>query len=225
MPNILDFNDKGGAIIEIPQFLNPNKKGTIMIEVPKFEPSLIFFKNPSLQLLEIEKDIPFTDTRKRQNFLVKYKDVLSKYVSKNADFGKSYWNRYKKKNTISVYYEPFGIRISISYYQLRHSLAWYMQSGLESAINQEKQSLEVLYGFLRICDEDLLDRVIAIIRNAVSPLEARYNLIKDCGFSEIQALSIVTMRLRNLTSLLAESLKEDIKPCEEMKSFLEELKD
>jgi hypothetical protein len=223
MAKILDFNDKGGASIDIPQFLDSDEKDTVMVEIPEFpHTSLIFFKEPSIQLIEIDQDIPLADSDEKREFLMKYKNVLAKYMSKNVDFGKTYWNCYKNKNTVSVNYNPHSIRISVSNYELRRSLAWYIQSHLESEITLQKDELEISHSSLRLCDKDLKERLLKTIRSSESILEAENKLI-EFGFSEIQAKHILNMRLKTMNELSGERLKENIKLLEEMKSFLEEL--
>ena len=71
---------------------------------------------------------------------------------------------------------------------------------------------------------DNLDAVIALIRRAQSPDEARAGLMSQFGLSEIQASAILEMRLQRLTQLerqkLIEEYKEVLKQIEYLKSVL-----
>ncbi|MEQ1792577.1 MAG: DNA gyrase subunit A [Nitrospira sp.] len=71
---------------------------------------------------------------------------------------------------------------------------------------------------------DNLDAVIALIRRAQSPDEARAGLMSQFGLSEIQATAILEMRLQRLTQLerqkLIEEYQEVLKQIEYLKSIL-----
>ena len=58
---------------------------------------------------------------------------------------------------------------------------------------------------------DHLDEVIALIRKAKNPAEAKIQLISRFSFSEIQAQSILEMRLQRLTNLEREKILQDYK--------------
>ena len=71
---------------------------------------------------------------------------------------------------------------------------------------------------------DNLDEVIALIRKAKNPAEAKTQLISRFSFSEIQAQSILEMRLQRLTNLEREKIiqdyKEILKTIERLKAIL-----
>jgi DNA gyrase subunit A len=71
---------------------------------------------------------------------------------------------------------------------------------------------------------DHLDRVIALIRQAASPEEARTGLVQQFGLSQVQAQAILDMRLQRLTQLEREKLvteyQETIKRIEYLRSVL-----
>ncbi|MEK7337017.1 MAG: DNA gyrase subunit A [Nitrospirota bacterium] len=71
---------------------------------------------------------------------------------------------------------------------------------------------------------DNLDAVIALIRRAQSPDEARAGLMSQFGLSEIQASAILEMRLQRLTQLerqkLIDEYKDVLKQIEYLKSIL-----
>ncbi len=71
---------------------------------------------------------------------------------------------------------------------------------------------------------DHLDEVIALIRKAKNPAEAKSQLISTFSFSAIQAQSILEMRLQRLTNLEREKIQQDyleiIKTIERLKQIL-----
>jgi DNA gyrase subunit A len=71
---------------------------------------------------------------------------------------------------------------------------------------------------------DHLDEIIALIRKAKNPPEAKSQLISRFSFSEIQAQSILEMRLQRLTNLEREKIIQDyreiLKTIERLKAIL-----
>jgi len=71
---------------------------------------------------------------------------------------------------------------------------------------------------------DHLDEVIALIRKAKNPAEAKSQLISTFSFSAIQAQAILEMRLQRLTNLEREKIQEDyleiIKTIERLRQIL-----
>jgi len=77
----------------------------------------------------------------------------------------------------------------------------------------------ILEGFVKALDR--LDHVIALIRAAQSPAEARRGLIDTFAFTEIQAQAILDLQLQRLTGMEREKI---LKEYEETKARIEELK-
>nr|WP_298997960.1 DNA gyrase subunit A [uncultured Allomuricauda sp.] len=73
-----------------------------------------------------------------------------------------------------------------------------------------------------IIASDNIDEVIAIIRGSSNVEEARNSLMERFKLTEIQAKAIVEMRLRQLTGLEQDKLREEY---EELKKTIEDLKD
>ena len=73
-----------------------------------------------------------------------------------------------------------------------------------------------------IIASDNIDEVIALIKASKNAEDARDNLIKKFKLSEIQAKAIVEMRLRQLTGLEQDKLRNEY---EEIKKLIEDLKD
>ena len=72
---------------------------------------------------------------------------------------------------------------------------------------EAQKRAHVLEGLLIALDN--IDEVIALIRAAASPDEARVKLMERFSFSEIQAKAILDMRLQRLTGLERDKLKEE----------------
>jgi DNA gyrase subunit A len=69
---------------------------------------------------------------------------------------------------------------------------------------------------------DNLDRVIALIRGADSPPEAKAGLISQFGLTEVQALAILELQLQRLTGLERQRITDEL---EELKIKITDLKD
>ncbi|MFN5884544.1 MAG: DNA gyrase subunit A, partial [Bacteroidota bacterium] len=94
--------------------------------------------------------------------------------------------------------------------QIRH----YVDHRHEVVVRRTQYELEeaqkrahILEGLLIAIDN--LDAVIKIIREAVTPDEARVQLMDSFKLSEIQAKAILDMRLRALTGLERDKLKDE----------------
>ncbi len=72
---------------------------------------------------------------------------------------------------------------------------------------QAEKRAHILEGYLIALDN--LDEVISIIRNAPTPLEAQEQLMSKFALSEIQSKAILDMRLRALTGLERDKIKEE----------------
>ena len=74
-------------------------------------------------------------------------------------------------------------------------------------LNEAEKRAHILQGLIIACDN--IERVIAIIRSSQSPDEARERLMEEFALSDIQSRAIVEMRLRQLTGLEMEKLKNE----------------
>jgi DNA gyrase subunit A len=72
---------------------------------------------------------------------------------------------------------------------------------------EAEKRAHILEGLIIACDN--IDRVIAIIRSSQSPDEARERLMQEFNLSDIQSRAIVEMRLRQLTGLEMEKLRNE----------------
>ena len=74
-------------------------------------------------------------------------------------------------------------------------------------LNEAEKRAHILEGLIIACDN--IDRVIAIIRSSQSPDEAREKLMAEFALSDIQSRAIVEMRLRQLTGLEMDKLRNE----------------
>lgn len=90
-------------------------------------------------------------------------------------------------------------------------------------LSQAEKRAHILEGL--IIASDNIDEVIAIIKSSKTPDEARERLMERFSLSDIQARAIVEMRLRQLTGLEQEKLRDEYKDIlaliEYLKSILE----
>ncbi|MFO7977436.1 MAG: DNA gyrase subunit A [Bacteroidales bacterium] len=74
-------------------------------------------------------------------------------------------------------------------------------------LNEAQKRAHLLEGLLIALDH--LDEVIALIRNSLTPEEARNGLMNTFSLTEIQARAILDMRLQRLTGLERDKVKEE----------------
>jgi len=74
-------------------------------------------------------------------------------------------------------------------------------------LNEAEKRAHILQGLIIACDN--IDRVIAIIRSSQSPDEARERLMAEFELTDIQSRAIVEMRLRQLTGLEMDKLRNE----------------
>jgi len=74
-------------------------------------------------------------------------------------------------------------------------------------LNEAEKRAHILQGLIIACDN--IDQVIAIIRSSQSPDEARERLMSAFELSDLQARAIVEMRLRQLTGLEMDKLRNE----------------
>lgn len=74
-------------------------------------------------------------------------------------------------------------------------------------LNEAEKRAHILEGLIIACDN--IDQVIAIIRSSMSPDEARERLMEAFNLSDLQSRAIVEMRLRQLTGLEMDKLRNE----------------
>ena len=87
-------------------------------------------------------------------------------------------------------------------------------------LKKAEERAHILQGM--IIASDNIDEVIALIKSSTNAEEARQKLIAKFSLSEVQAKAIVEMRLRQLTGLEQDKLREEY---DELLSTIEDLKD
>ncbi|MDR0737546.1 MAG: DNA gyrase subunit A [Prevotellaceae bacterium] len=88
-------------------------------------------------------------------------------------------------------------------------------------LKQAEARAHILEGLLIALDH--LDEVIALIRASKTPDEARTGLIEKFGLSEIQSNAIIEMRLRQLTGLERDKIKEEYAELQRLIAKLSEI--
>ncbi|MFN5386453.1 MAG: DNA gyrase subunit A [Bacteroidota bacterium] len=86
---------------------------------------------------------------------------------------------------------------------------------------QAEKRAHILQGYLIALDH--LDEVIKLIRDAATPDEAREGLMSNFGLTEIQAKAILEMRLRALTGLERDKIKEEYEALMKQIAYLNEI--
>ena len=112
-----------------------------------------------------------------------------------------------------------NIKQIIKYY-VRHRHEVIMRRA-RFELEQAEKRAHILEGLLKALD--FIDEVIAIIRASKRVEEARTNLIERFGFTEIQANSIVEMRLRQLTGLERERLQAEYDELQRQIAYLQQV--
>ena len=74
-------------------------------------------------------------------------------------------------------------------------------------LNKAEERAHILAGLLKALDH--IDEIIALIRASANTQEAKENLIKTFGFTDVQSQAIVDMRLRALTGLERNKLQNE----------------
>ncbi|MDR0231997.1 MAG: DNA topoisomerase 4 subunit A, partial [Dysgonamonadaceae bacterium] len=88
-------------------------------------------------------------------------------------------------------------------------------------LKKAEERAHILEGL--IIASDNIDEVIAIIRSSSNPQEAIERLIQRFSFSDVQARAIVEMRLRQLTNLAQEELRNEYDQVQKTIAYLNEI--
>lgn len=88
-------------------------------------------------------------------------------------------------------------------------------------LKEAEKRAHILEGLLIAIDN--IDEVIALIRAAQSPGEAKEKLIERFGLSDVQAQAIIDMRLRSLTGLERDKVKAEYQQLQELIAYLNKI--
>ena len=88
-------------------------------------------------------------------------------------------------------------------------------------LEKAKARAHILEGLKKAID--IIDEVIRVIKASKSEDEAKENLVSEFDFSEIQAASIVAMRLGRLTGLEIEKIENELRELLELIEYLESI--
>jgi len=226
MANILDFNDNGGAIIEISQIYS------------EYSLVVIHWKSTKKQLQEIEQDILQSNSQQLTNFLKKYAEELQKckelqeyddedddedydewWVSAfESEEEKQFW--YDMIVDENIEYEEESGRICISNFRLKHSLAWYLMNCINTEIEKIEIEIEKQKGILIAIND--IETTLKIIHESKSQYQAATDLMKHFSLSKLQAKAAANLAIRDISC--QKEIERRIKFLELKKSFLEKLK-
>jgi len=140
------------------------------------------------------------------NQLYKFTDLQTSYGINNVAIVKGRPRILNIKDLISIFINfRHEIIIRRAKYQLREA---------------EKKA-HILQGYLIALDH--LDEVIKLIRNAANPEEAKEGLISQFAMSEIQAKTVLELRLQRLTGMEINKIKEEYNEIMKLITSLQEL--
>ncbi|MCF6309175.1 MAG: DNA gyrase subunit A [Sulfurimonas sp.] len=88
-------------------------------------------------------------------------------------------------------------------------------------LEKAKARAHILEGLKKALD--IIDKIIVVIKASKNIEEARDNLVSEFDFSEIQAQSIVDMRLGKLTGLEREKIENELRELMELIEYLESI--
>ncbi len=88
-------------------------------------------------------------------------------------------------------------------------------------LKKAKDRAHILEGLLKALDN--IDEVIATIKKSATQDEARQNLIKKFGLSEVQANAILSMQLRTLAGLERKKIEDEFAELMKLIAYLEDL--
>lgn len=234
--NILDFDDTGRAIIEIPKVQH------------NYSFVLNHWQNIKCQLDEIDDDLSCTMSEEKRQFLEKTRSLLLEYREQLEDDGDKERDEkdidefefgedkiddveLKLSNTnshLNVEYdsEEEEAYLCVYHFRLKHSLAWYLMNRLDHEIMMIEQQIEKISGLLKIYDSDEnFEKAVVIIRKSNSFLMARRGLMEEFQLSEIQAEFVISMKFGNFVSFSLNKILHRLEFYATVKSFLNKLKD
>jgi len=108
---------------------------------------------------------------------------------------------------------------------LRSALVCFLDHRREVVIRRTRFDLDkaqarahIVEGLLKALD--IIDEIVALIRASATPQEAKTGLMDNYGFTEVQAQSILDMRLQRLTGLERDKLLEEFRELEKLIAYL-----
>ncbi len=94
----------------------------------------------------------------------------------------------------------------------------------EFELREAEKRAHILEGYMKVIGtQDDLDRAIKIIRESATPDEARMGLIAAFDLSEIQAKAILELRLRTLTGLEIDKIRDEYEELMKLITHLKEI--
>ncbi|MCH5276687.1 MAG: DNA gyrase subunit A [Desulfovibrionaceae bacterium] len=111
---------------------------------------------------------------------------------------------------------------------LKSALTCFLDHRREVVIRRTRFDLEktelrahIVEGLLKALD--VIDEIVALIKASATPADARAGLMERFGFSEIQAQSILDMRLQRLTGLERDKLLDEFHELQKLIAYLKSI--
>lgn len=164
------------------------------------------------------------DESNREGIRVVYelkKDAIGNVVLNNLFRHTSLQTAFSVNNIALVNGRPMllNLKDQIRYYvEHRHEV---VVRRTKFELDQAEKRAHILEGYLKALDH--LDEVIKLIRESATPQDAQEGLMSKFGLSEVQSKAILELRLRVLTGMERDKIKEEYNTLMELISFLKEV--
>ena len=193
-PNLLDFNAKGQAIIDLPNYSE-----------------ISFLENFGFSPIEnVEQEIQQADTPERAAFLQHYVDTYKRTFTEPP---KNYLKEHEDpEDGLSEFETPNNKSILLRNARLLHTSAWYMMNHIDAELNAIKRHLDELECCGLVVDN--LEEFIHLVRVSENTQEACARFQKRFEIGYVRALYLLNLPLAKVTSFDAVQLaieKEDFK--------------
>lgn len=111
---------------------------------------------------------------------------------------------------------------------LKSALTCFLEHRREVVIRRTRFDLDkaearahIVEGLLKALD--IIDEIVALIKGSTTPAEAKTGLMERFGFSDIQAQSILDMRLQRLTGLERDKLLDEFRELQKLIAYLKSI--
>lgn len=149
------------------------------------------------------------------------KDAIANVVLNNLYKYTSLQTSFSVNNIALVQGRPYLLNVKqliSNYVEFRHEV---VVRRTQYDLDQAEKRAHILQGYLIALDH--LDEVIRIIRESATPSDAKEGLMKSFGLSEIQSAAILELRLRVLTGMERDKIREEYDDLMKLISYLKEV--
>lgn len=149
------------------------------------------------------------------------KDAIANVVLNNLYKYTSLQTSFSVNNIALVQGRPYLLDVKqliSNYVDFRHEV---VVRRTQYDLDQAEKRAHILQGYLIALDH--LDEVIRIIRESATPSDAKEGLMKSFGLSEIQSAAILELRLRVLTGMERDKIREEYEDLMKLINYLKEV--